>query len=88
MQGTKKGTQLKKTSNAWADFFHLFKEQMKKFVALLTKEKGKTAINEWENDDSDKLRALYSRLFQTYLLTYLKQDTPNLLKVIDIWTSS
>ena len=57
---------------------------MKKFVALVIKEKGKTAINEWENDDSDKLRALYSRLFQTYLLTYLKQDTPNLLKVIDI----
>ena len=47
MQGIKKGTQLKKTSNARADFFHLFKEQMKKFVALVTKEKGKTAINEW-----------------------------------------
>ena len=30
---------------------------MKKFVALLTKEKGKTAMNEWENDDSDILRA-------------------------------
>ena len=24
---------------------------MKKFVALLTKEKGKTAMNEWENDN-------------------------------------
>ena len=88
MQGIKKGTQLKKTSNAWADFFHLFKEQMKKFVALVTKEKGKTAINEWENNDSDKLRALYSIFFQNYLLTCLKQDIPNLLKVIDIWTSS
>ena len=33
---------------------------MKKFVALLTKEKGKTAMNEWENDDSDILQALYS----------------------------
>ena len=33
---------------------------MKKFVALLTKEKGKMAINEWENDDSDILWALYS----------------------------
>ena len=33
---------------------------MKKFVALLTKEKGETATNEWENDDSDILRALYS----------------------------
>ena len=30
---------------------------MKKFVTLLTKEKGKTAMNEWENDDSDILRA-------------------------------
>ena len=30
---------------------------MKKFVALLTKEKGKTAMNEWENDDSDILWA-------------------------------
>ena len=33
---------------------------MKKFVALLAKEKGKTAMNEWENDDSDILWALYS----------------------------
>ena len=33
---------------------------MKKFVALLTKGKGKTAMNEWENDDSDILRGLYS----------------------------
>ena len=33
---------------------------MKKFVVLLTKEKGETATNEWENDDSDILRALYS----------------------------
>ena len=57
---------------------------MKKFVALVTKEKGKTAINEWENNDSDKLRALYSIFFQNYLLTCLKQDIPNLLKVIDI----
>ena len=30
---------------------------MKKFVALLTKEKRKTAMNEWENDDSDILWA-------------------------------
>ena len=29
-------------------------------VALLTQEKGKTAMNEWENDDSDILRALHS----------------------------
>ena len=33
---------------------------MKKFVVLLTKEEGETATNEWENDDSDILRALYS----------------------------
>ena len=33
---------------------------MKKFVALLTKEKGKTAMNEWENGDFEILRALYS----------------------------
>ena len=40
--------------------FHQFEEQMKKFVALLTEKKGKTAMNEWENDDSDKRQALYS----------------------------
>ena len=35
---------------------------MKKFVALLTKVKGKTATNEWENDDwmTDILWALYN----------------------------
>ena len=33
---------------------------MKKFFALITKEKGKTAINEWVNDDFDVLQALYS----------------------------
>ena len=32
---------------------------MKKFVPLLTKEKGRTAMNEWENDDSDILQAFY-----------------------------
>ena len=71
-------------------FFHLFKEHMKKFVALLTKEKGKTAINEWENNDSDIIRVLYSGnkigqfFFHTYLLTYLDKYTPNLLKAINI----
>ena len=57
---------------------------MKKFVALLTKEKGK----------KEKLWALYSGykklrqfFFNTYLLTNLNKDTPNLLKVINIWTS-
>ena len=33
---------------------------MKKFIALLPKEKGKMVINELENDDSDILLALYS----------------------------
>ena len=33
---------------------------MKKFAALLTKEKGKTAMNEWENDDSGVNQALHS----------------------------
>ena len=68
---------------------------MKKFVALLTKEKGKTAINEWENNDSDIIRVLYSGykkigqfFFHTYLLSYLDKYTPNLLKAINIWTSS
>ena len=33
---------------------------MKRIVALPTKKKGKTAMNEWENDDHDVLQALYS----------------------------
>ena len=33
---------------------------MKKFIALLIKKKGKTATNEWGNDGSDIIRALYS----------------------------
>ena len=36
---------------------NLFTESMKKLVALLTKEKEKLAMNEWENDDSDKLHS-------------------------------
>ena len=64
---------------------------MKKFVASLTKEKGKLATNEWENDDSDILQALYSVykkkigqvLFHTYLLICLMdKDTSVLLKVM------
>ena len=30
---------------------NMFQEWMKKFVALLTKEKGLMTKNEWENDD-------------------------------------
>ena len=33
---------------------------MKKFVALLTQEKVKTAMNDWENDDSDILQVIHS----------------------------
>ena len=68
---------------------------MKKFVALLTKEKGKTAMSEYENDDCDIFRALYGAYkklgqfcFHTYSLTCLNKDTSILLKVINIWTSS
>ena len=32
---------------------------MRKLAALLTKKKGKVALNEWENDGSDIFRALY-----------------------------
>ena len=46
------------------------------------------AMNEWENDDSDILRALYSViraiLFHTYSLTCLNNDTSVLFKVINI----
>ena len=51
---------------------------MSKFVALLTKEKGKMAMNEWENCNSDTARALYivhkklrQFFYHTYLLTCL-----------------
>ena len=50
---------------------------MKKLIALLTKGKGKTAINEWKNDNSVILRTLYSVhkklgqfFFHTYSLTF------------------
>ena len=56
--------------------------------------KGKTAKNEWENDDSDFLWALYSvykkwgqMFFHIYSLTSLNKDTSALLKVTHIWTS-
>ena len=39
---------------------------MKKFVVLLTMEKVKATMNEWENDGSDILQALYN--------VYEKQD--------------
>ena len=51
----------------------MFKKWMKKFVALLAKEKGKKAINEWESDDCDILQALYSvfKKIRTILFPYL-----------------
>ena len=46
---------------------------MKKFVALLTKEKGKTAMNEWENDEFDILWSSYIvyKKIKTILFLYL-----------------
>ena len=46
---------------------------MKKFVALVTKEKGKVAMNEWENDCSGMLQALYCeyKKIRTILFPYL-----------------
>ena len=46
---------------------------MQKFVALQIKEKGKTAMNQWENDDTDKLRALNNgyKKFRLILFLYL-----------------
>ena len=62
---------------------------MKKFAALLTKGKN-PATNEWENDNLEILRALYSVhkklgqfFFHIYLLTCLNKDTSVLLKVIN-----
>ena len=52
--------------------------------------KGKIAKNEWENDDSDFLRALYSVykklgqfFFHTFWLTCLNKDTSVLLRVVN-----
>ena len=58
------------------------------------KNEGQTAKNEWKNDNSDFLWALYGAyknfgkfFFHTYLLTCLRKDTSVLLKAINIWTS-
>ena len=68
-----------------------FKEEMKKFVAFITREKQ--TKNECENNDSNFLRILqivYKKLgqffFHTYSLTSLKKDTSVLclLKVTNI----
>ena len=64
---------------------------MKKFIALLTNGKRKTAMNEWKKYNSVILRALYSvhkklrqYFFHTYSLTSLNKDSSVLLKVINI----
>ena len=44
-----------------------------KIVALLTKEKGKPAMNEWENDDSDipwAFCSVYKQIRTTFFYTY------------------
>ena len=44
-----------------------------KYVALLTKEKGKPAMNEWGNDDSDILWtfcSVYKQIRTTFFYTY------------------
>ena len=58
------------------------------------KNEGQTAKNEWKNDNSNFLWALYgvyknlgNFFFHTYLLTCLRKDTSVLLKAINIWTS-
>ena len=56
--------------------------------------KRKATKKEWENDDSDFLRFLYSVykrsgqfFFHTYSLICLKKNKSVLFKVINIWTS-
>ena len=68
---------------------------MNKFAVLLTRERAKMAMNEWENYHSDIFRALcsvYKKLgqffFRNYSSTRLNNkklvDTPVLLRVINI----
>ena len=69
---------------------NLFKEWMKKFVAQLTKKTR--ANNEWENDDSVLLWALYSigkkirSILFPYLLTCLNKGTSLMLQAANTWT--
>ena len=61
-----------------------------KNLTLLTKEKEKTSMNEWENDNSDILRTVYSVyekklgqfFFYSYLVACLNKHISVLLKVI------
>ena len=68
---------------------------MQKFVTLPIKEKGKTTMNEWGNDDADKLWALCSWykkvrliLFPNLLVNLFKQRYTKSVKRYGIWTSS
>ena len=59
---------------------------------LPAKGKRKTAINEWENDDSDiswPLRSVYKKIRANLFpqFTCLNKDMSVLLKVRYIWTS-
>ena len=56
------------SDNVWCPTDILIPE-MKKFIALLTKEKGKTAINELENDDwhfSRFIQCIYKKIRQFF----------------------
>ena len=91
IQGTKTALNWRKPAARKQHFFktNLFKEWLKKFVALVTKEKGKMTVNKWENDDSDILWALYSVYKKRYLLVNLfKQRYISFVKVINVWKSS
>ena len=73
IKGTK-GHLTEENQQCVSSFFRTnhFKERMQKFVALLTKEKGKMATNEWEIVGSDILRALYRvyKKIRTILFSY------------------
>ena len=66
---------------------------MKKFIALLRKEKGKAAIKEWENNafDISFIQCMWKNhdnFFFPHLWTCLNWDASVLLKGINIRTGS
>ena len=75
IQVTKRSPDWRKTAMCNQLFFktNLFKEWIKKFVTLITNEKGKTAMNERENNDSEILWALFGvyKKFRTSFLYLL-----------------
>ena len=56
---------------------------MKKLIALLIKEKGKTIMNEWENHDSGILRALYSVYKKTRTILFLSTSVVKSYKFLN-----